>query len=135
MEYNPCLFYTKDVICLVYVDDCLFFSKSDKGIDKSIELLCKPNKKINKPGFDLNVEDDAAGFLGILIKRTKEGVKLLQTGLIDCIIQITGLKNAHEKNISAPKNIPGKSPDRDPCNRNWSYSSVIGMLIYLATNS
>jgi hypothetical protein len=30
---DACLFYTAEVICVVYVDDCLFFSPSDEHIE------------------------------------------------------------------------------------------------------
>ena len=30
---GPCLFESYDVICLVYVDDCLFFAKDETSID------------------------------------------------------------------------------------------------------
>ena len=64
------------MICIVYVDDCLFFSKSQSDIDKSIEA-------IKNTGMDLNVEDDVAGFLGILLKRQENGnVLLTQTVVI-----------------------------------------------------
>jgi hypothetical protein len=36
---DPCLFYRKDVIIIVYVDDCLLFSSSDKTLDDLISSL------------------------------------------------------------------------------------------------
>ena len=59
---DPCLFISDHVICLVYVYVTLFKSpnktKTDKTLDRLIELE-----------MDLNVEDEVAGFLGVLIKR------------------------------------------------------------------
>ena len=58
------------VTCLVYVEDCLFFSNNLKDIDDEIKLLKEP-----KPNcLDLLEEDDGAGFLGILIHKTDEGI-------------------------------------------------------------
>ena len=53
---DPCLFMTNKVICVVYVDDCLFFAPNQLDIDASID-------DIKKAGMDLNVEDDVTGFL------------------------------------------------------------------------
>ena len=44
------------MICVVYMDDCLFFYPSQQDIDKDIE-------DVWNIGMVLNVEDDKAGFL------------------------------------------------------------------------
>ena len=38
---DPCLFLHQDVICLVYVDDCLFFAHDQMKIDAVIQDLQK----------------------------------------------------------------------------------------------
>ena len=38
---DPCLFLHQDVICLVYVDDCLFFARDQMKIDEMIQDLQK----------------------------------------------------------------------------------------------
>jgi len=60
-DVDPCLFISEKVICLVHVDDTLFFSpnKSDIGVVLG---------KLRELKMKLNVEDDVAGFLGVLIK-------------------------------------------------------------------
>jgi len=58
---NPCLFISDQVICLVYVDDNLFYSPTKTEIDKTLERL-------RELEMDLNVEDDVAGFLGVSIR-------------------------------------------------------------------
>ena len=35
-KMDPCLFISKQVLCLVYVDDCLFFARDEADIDKAI---------------------------------------------------------------------------------------------------
>jgi len=75
-EADPCLFISEKVICLVYVDDTLFFSPYVSDIDRILE-------KLKGLKIELNVEDDVAGFLGALIKKLDEGrIELTQTGLI-----------------------------------------------------
>jgi hypothetical protein len=48
---EPCLFTMDGVMCLVYVDDCLFFGTDT---DKIRTLM----KEIKDAGFDLTIEDD-----------------------------------------------------------------------------
>ena len=80
-DVDPCLFISNKVICLTYVDDCLFFAPTNsKDIDKVIKLLREHN-------FELTKEDDIAGFLGIDIEKTLSRIKLTQKGLITRIIE------------------------------------------------
>eukprot|EP00957_Ditylum_brightwellii_P166736 12692181-Ditylum_brightwellii.AAC.1 len=87
-------------------------------------------------GSQLRVEDDAAGFLGIKLDRQDAGsIELKQTALIQRIIDIIGFQNANKKATPAevaelPADLDGPWPQE-----HWSYASVIGMLMYLATNS
>ena len=52
-------------MCFVYVDDCLFFGRESKDIDKIIQDLQEPEDK-DKEKFLLNKEDNVAEFVGIL---------------------------------------------------------------------
>ena len=36
-DYDPCLFMGDHIICMLYADDCLLFSKKDKYIDALVE--------------------------------------------------------------------------------------------------
>jgi hypothetical protein len=55
---DPCLFYTTNVVCVVYVDDCLFFSPTKQGIqDIFVKMVAC--------GLDFNEESNVAGFLGV----------------------------------------------------------------------
>jgi hypothetical protein len=129
---DPCLFASKDVICLCYVDDCLFFSRKKEAINNVIQDLQSPNPT----RFMLQEEDDVAGFLGILIERKQDGtIELKQTGLIDRIIKIMGLEDAAEKCTPALPKPLGKDENGQQCSESWSYSSVVGMMMYLSSNS
>ena len=76
------------MICLVYVNDCLFFAQSNADIDRVITDLKKPSIEDHK-SFLLDEEDGVAGFLGVLFEKIKNSagkvcqIKLLQTGLIN----------------------------------------------------
>jgi hypothetical protein len=124
-ENDPCLFIGTDVICLVYVDDCLFFSPDAKKIHSFIEDL-------RNLGMDLNIEDDVAGFLGLQIERLASGVvSLTQIGLIDRILAAMGLDDSNPKQTPAPTESLGKDRKGSPFSQEFSYASVIGMMLYL----
>jgi hypothetical protein len=128
-EFDPCLFISKDVICLVYVDDCLFFSRNQSSIDKSIQA-------IRDVGMELNVEDDVAGFLGVHIDHKEDGtVHLTQTGLIDRVISALDLEDANPKRTPAPRDPLGRDLKGTPFSQDFNYASVVGMMMYLCNNS
>jgi hypothetical protein len=130
---DHCLFIGNDVICVCYVDDCLFYSKSKKALDEVLRSLQDPKREDR---LELNVESDVAGFLGILMKKKKDGsIELLQTGLIDRILRITELENSSAKPTPAVPTPLGADKEGPSCEETWSYASVVGMLMYLASNS
>ena len=64
-KFDPCLFVGTQVICVVYVDDLIFWSKGTLAInDYAMQL--------RELGVDLTQEDDAAGFLGVALERDPE---------------------------------------------------------------
>jgi hypothetical protein len=75
-EADPCLFVSDMVICLVYVDDTLFYARDTADIDSAIAGL-------RALGMELEEESDVAGFLGVHIERRPDGsIQLTQQGLI-----------------------------------------------------
>jgi hypothetical protein len=71
------------VICLVYVDDTLFFSPKQEYIDEVVDGLR------TKCEMSLEEEDDVSGFLGVLVKHsnTDGSVTLTQEGLSKRIVE------------------------------------------------
>jgi hypothetical protein len=127
---EPCLFVKNGVICLVYVDDCLFFARDKSQIQNYI-------KEIQDAGFELTIEADVYAFLGVEFALDSDTgkISLTQTGLINKIIKMADLENANPKSTPADKNPLGPCPDDEPHNEEWSYASMIGCLYYLANNS
>ncbi len=76
-KFDPCLFVGTKVICVVYVDDLIFWSKDTLASNDSAMQL-------HELGVDLEQEDDAAGFLGVTLERDSETglLEMKQTGLI-----------------------------------------------------
>ncbi len=60
-DIDPCLFISNKVICLVYIDDTLFYSPKPEYINKVVN-------KLQEDGMDLETKDDIAGFLGVHIE-------------------------------------------------------------------
>ena len=128
--HEPCLFLKDGILCVVYVDDTLFFAKSDSIIDQHISKLRKLN-------FDLTEEGEVTQFLGVEIVKDQNGhITMTQTGLIDNVIELLGL-TGDSKQHKTPAVSPPIHPDEQGAQRemNWSYRSAIGMLMYLARNT
>jgi hypothetical protein len=60
-KLDPCHFVGTKVICVVYVDDLIFWSKKTLSINDSAMQLCEL-------GMDLKQEDDTADFLGVTLE-------------------------------------------------------------------
>ena len=130
-EHDPCLFYKSGITSLVYVDDCLFFAEDIENIQSEIQLLREPKPTI----LELSEESDVAGFLGILMEKTEEGVELKQTGLINRIAVSLGLEESTPKATPAEKVPLGKDLDGPQRQEGWNNRSVVGMMMYMVTNS
>eukprot|EP00957_Ditylum_brightwellii_P210098 15364571-Ditylum_brightwellii.AAC.1 len=108
-EHELCIFVTSKVICLVYVDDCLFFAKKDSNITELLE-------QIKKHGLKHNVEEDAGEFLGVTVKRFGSKIQLLQTGLNNKIALALEIQDSKQAFTPAKKKCLGKDPDGEPAN-------------------
>ncbi len=83
----------------------------------------------------LEEEGDAAGYLGFEMIKTEGGlIEMKQTGLIDRVLEALGLDSKLATNKRTPSE--GKPLIRDEKGNlpqgSVSYSSVVGMLLYLA---
>jgi hypothetical protein len=128
---DPCLFISDRVICLVYVDDTLFFSPKEEYINDVIE-------KLSKAELELEVENSVAGFLGVHIERNNAdgSVKLTQSGLAKRIIDALNVTHMPRKFTPATLIPLVKDEDGEPPNAAYSYAtSVIGMMLYLQGHS
>ena len=125
-KQDQCLFFAPNLVAVVYVDDVLFFSRSEKRIDSMIASL--------REEFELNVEGTVENFLGLNIVHHDDGrIEFLQTGLIDRVLTELGLMDcspvaypAERKPLSSGGNVRMKS---------WNYASVVGMLLYISGHS
>ncbi|MCA1807772.1 MAG: Ty1/Copia family ribonuclease HI, partial [Actinobacteria bacterium] len=118
------------VICLLYVDDTIFYAKNQAAIDKVLKYLREVK------GLTLEEEQDAAGFLGVEIKKDPENgrITMTQTGLIDRIIEALKIEDLDPVDTPAI-DVLGKDADGDPPDCSFNYPSVIGMMMYLYKHS
>ena len=143
-EHDPCLFLGDRVICIVYVDDCLFFAKDAKHIEDVVDNL-------RKAGFELNYEEQSVtGFLGLAMETKyaqcrgtndnstrQKVIKFTQTKLIDRVLDLTGMQQCNGCDTPAlqqPLGADKEGPKRKEAHL-WSYAAAVGMLQYLAQNS
>ena len=127
---DPCLFIGPDMVVIVYVDDLLIYSKHEDSIDRLIGDL-------KRDGIWIRKEDSAAGFLGVDIQSTPNGITLTQAGLIDRIISALGLHAKYSTNKDTPADTSPLPKDSNgtPADPVFPYASIIGMLLYLSGHS
>jgi histone deacetylase 1/2 len=125
---DPCLFIHKKMIALCYVDDLLLFARSLPVIDAMLDDL--------EQDYALTRESEVSAFLGIQINSKNEGeIELTQTGLIKRILEATKMEDCNAIDTPATAQPLGTDADGKPFAESWDYRSVVGMLLYLTTNS
>ena len=118
------------MVAFTYVDDCGIATPTMKEIVGFADRL-------RKRGFELTKEGDFSAYLGINFHRDPktQTVTMTQPGLIKKILATTGLEECNPNRVPSAQAGLGADPDGPPSKEPWSYSSVLGMLLYLATNT
>jgi hypothetical protein len=131
-KFNSCLFIGPDVICVVYVDDLIFLSWEVPRINQVA-------MKLQDLGIDLEKEDNAAGFLEVTLDCDASTglLEMKQTGLIKRVIKALGLDDGYAKgkHTLAKTKALVKDADKEVAHGGFSYSSVVGMLLYLSSHT
>jgi hypothetical protein len=84
----------------------------------------------------LRDEGEVGNFLGIIIEKQKRNSFILtQTGLIEKVIKARGMEECNKVATPAETSSVGADLDGLPCSETWEYASIVGMLIYLASNN
>ena len=132
-ESDPCLFIhkTEKIMVLNYCDDQIWLSPDNALIERYVT-------KLKNLGYDLSIEDkgdNMFGFLGIEIKRAGSSIEMTQTGLINKVISYCGMNNGTTRTTPAAADPLGSDLTGKPFSEEWSYPAVVGMLLYLASNT
>ena len=129
--YDPCLFIKGSILIVVFVDDCVFCSPDAATNEKEINSL--------RSDFDLTDEGDLSSFLGVSISRdestTPPTFSFTQTGLIDRVLAATHMEDCKPNATPAAELPLGADLSGPTFAEDWQYSSVVGMLLFLANNS
>jgi hypothetical protein len=131
-KFDRCLFIGPNVIYVVYVDNLIFWSKELPLINRVAMELCEL-------GVDLEQEDNAAGFLGVTLDCDASSglLEMRQTGLIQRVITALGLDDGYAKGKHTPAESKPlvKDADGEGAHGGFSYSSNVGMLLYLSDHT
>jgi len=129
-QHDQCLFYKTNLLIVLYVDDAGIAAPEAKYIDEFISSL-------ETKGFTLTKEGTFSEFLGIKFTENKDAgtITLTQKGLIKKIISATNMENCNPNWTPAATTALGMDPDGELMTEEWSYPSIVGMLLYLSTNT
>ena len=67
-KFDPCLYYRKSIVFLVYIDDCIVFGPDDTAIDEEVTDLRKSSQN-----FTIDDQGEVGDFLGIQIQKLDDG--------------------------------------------------------------
>ena len=103
---------------------------NEKNIDDFMEWL-------NKAGFELTQYCEFGEYLGIEFNMNSQDntITMTQPGLIQKVIEATGMSDCNSKHTPAAQVCLGSDVDGPPMKEKWSYPSLVGMLLYLSTNT
>lgn len=128
---DKCLYMlrNKEHVCyvLIHVDDLLVSSSSDVLINKVFAVLSN--------NFELKDLGDVKQYLGISIERDVNGhFSIDQTSYIEKIVTEVGLQDAKISSYPIDQGYY-KNVDSNYLSSNEQYRKVIGMLLYISTNT
>ena len=129
-DADPCLFISKDVIVLVYVDKALYFFKDKEAmLDLKIKMVDE--------GMLFREEDSVAGYLGVHIVCKKDNsIVLTQSGLAKRIIDALHLNDNTIDPVDAPcTKYLAIDEGGELAHGDFEYRSIVEQLNYLQGHS
>ena len=129
LNIGPCLWIHKKrkIVCVIWVDDCLFFAADKNQTLESINEL--------KKNMPLTMEDSVTAFLGIKVERNNNFYVLSQPGLTTKIIEAVDMIDCNPCRTPAVTVPIGTDALGPKHNEKWEYASIVGMLMFLANNT
>jgi Reverse transcriptase (RNA-dependent DNA polymerase) len=124
---DPCVFWRRNVLIVIYTDDTIVTGPDESEIDQAIKDI--GNK------FNITTKDNVDNFLGVKIVKDEgtDKLTLTQPQLIDSILADLNLdEKSNARSIPAlSSKILQAYADHPPHSEEWHYRSVIGKLNYL----
>jgi hypothetical protein len=132
---DPCLFMKHNMICLIYVDDTIITGPDSAAIEHLIkDLGVKSDDHLHT--FELRDEGEVGDFLGIRIEKVGDkAFNLSQTGLIDKVLKTSGMEECNSSPTPTLTSPIGSDKEGAAFIDTWEYATVVGMLMFLASNS
>ena len=125
MQHDPCLFYKKNIVYILYTDDSIIAGLNKNKIKRVIQ-------QIGGTSLQLTEDGDLADFLGIKIHRHQDGkFELKQTHLIDQIIGDLYQHYAEAKDTPSSTTILRRQEAAPTHDSSFHYKSIIGKLNYV----
>ena len=111
-----------------YVDDFGIAAASQDIIGEVI-------KDLRDMEFKLTVEGSFEEYLGIKVVKddSNSTIMMTQEGLIKKVLETAGMVDCNPNWTPTTQNALGNDINGAPMKEDWSYSSVVGMLLYLST--
>ena len=132
---DPCLFMKKNMMVVIYVDDTIIAGPDPNAIEHLIKDLGIPDSE-ERETFALRDEGEVGDFLGIRIeKRAHRSFTLSQTGLISKVLKASGMEDSNSAPTPAAPTPLCIDKYGDAFEESWEYPVIVGMLMFLATNS
>ena len=136
IKVDPCLFMSKTLICVVYVDDCLFWEHSQSDIDNVMKSFKEYGPSYN---WEHSKGESVSELLGIDIKILDcGGFQFFRIGFIRRVLEATGME--HCNGLPTPTKVEeplgtDANVSEDKIYFPNSYASIIGIMLYLASNT
>ena len=127
--YDPCLLFKTGMLLVFWVDDAAVAASRMEEIDLLVAQL-------REHGMTLTPEASLAEFLNIKYEHQPDGsIHLTQRGLIKKILKAASMEDCHPISTPAEARALGSDPDGPAISEQWSYKSLVGMLLYLSGNT
>jgi hypothetical protein len=124
-----------NMIVVVYVDDTIIAGPDPNKIEELIKDLGVGDEE-ERETFMLRDEGSVGDFLGIRIEKcANDSFTLSQTGLIEKVIKTAGMADCNSAVTPSSTDPLGSDKAGETCNESWEYPEIVGMLMFLATNS
>ncbi len=132
---DPCVFIRKDMIILVYMDDCILISKERSSIDAFITSL-----KNGPENFVFTDKGELKRYLGVEISPLPDGssgFSMTQPFLIEQILKAADIDTRMTNSRPTPAVLPLLTKDENGPERKhtWKYRTSTGMIGYLQQTS